>query len=201
MKGSLVILSFFATGLLLGFYRLLPATWITADVSFYVLCALMFSVGFSMGQQPDTILQFRRIHSRVLLLPLTTIVGTWLGAIAVGSLFSHSLFDTLAVSSGFGYYSLSGILITQYRGAELGTIALLANIFREVLALLCAPLMVRYFGPLSPIAAGGATTMDTTFPIIVRTAGKEFSIVSLYSGFVVDLSVPFLVTFFCGLSR
>jgi uncharacterized membrane protein YbjE (DUF340 family) len=98
-----------------------------------------------------------------------------------------------------GYYSLSSILITQYKGIELGTIALLANIFREVLALLLAPFLVKYFGKLAPIAAGGATTMDTTFPGIVRYSGKEFSIVSIYHGFITDLSVPFLVTLSCSL--
>lgn len=199
MKGSLIILSFFATGLLLGLFRWIPASWANADVSFYVLCALMFSVGFSMGHQPDTIKQFRQIHSRVLFLPLTTIVGTLAGVLVVSFLFKHSTAELLAVGSGFGYYSLSSVLITQYKGAELGTIALLANIMREILTLLFAPLMVRWFGPLSPIAAGGATTMDTTFPIIVRTSGKQFSIPAIYSGFVMDLSVPFLVTIFCSL--
>jgi uncharacterized membrane protein YbjE (DUF340 family) len=199
MKGSLIILSFFATGLLLGLFRWIPATWASYDVSFYVLCALMFSVGFSIGHQPDTIKQFRRIHSRVLFLPLTTIVGTFAGVLVVSIFFKHSVAELLAVGSGFGYYSLSGILITQYKGAELGTIALMANIMREVLTLLFAPLMVRWFGKLAPIAAGGATTMDTTFPVIVRTSGKEFSIVSIYSGFMMDFSVPFLVTLFCSL--
>ncbi len=198
MKGSLIILSFFATGLLLGVFRYIPISWASADVSFYVLCALMFSVGFSIGHQPDTIKQFRKIHSRVLFLPLTTIIGTYVGVLAVSLLFNHSVSDLLAVGSGFGYYSLSSILITQYKGLELGTIALLSNIMREILTLLFAPLMVRYFGNLSPIAAGGATTMDTTFPIIVRTSGKEFSIVSIYHGFIMDFTVPFLVTFFCG---
>lgn len=199
MKASLVILSFFAVGLLLGVYRILPDGWQKFDISFYVLCALMFAVGFSIGHQPDTIKQFRRIHSRVLFLPLFTIVGTWFGAV-VASLFSGlSLTEMLAVSSGFGYYSLSSILITEYKGIELGTIALLANIFREILALLLAPLMVKYFGRLAPIAAGGATTMDTTFPIIVRTSGKEFSVVSVYHGFIMDFSVPFLVTLWCSM--
>ena len=198
MKGSLIILSFFATGLLLGLFRWIPASWINVDVSFYVLCALMFSVGFSIGHQPDTIKQFRKIHSRVLFLPLTTIVGTCAGVLAVSIFFKHSVSELLAVGSGFGYYSLSSILITQYKGAELGTIALLANIMREVLTLIFAPLMVRWFGKLAPIAAGGATTMDTTFPIIVRTSGKEFSIVSIYNGFIMDFSVPFLVTLFCS---
>lgn len=199
MKGSLIILSFFAAGLLTGIYRFLPDQWLQYEVSFYILCALMFSVGFSIGHQPDTVRQFKNIPPRVIFLPLTTILGTWAGAILVGVFTKHSLPETLAVSSGMGYYSLSGILITQYKGVELGTIALLSNIFREVLALLFAPLMVKYFGKLAPIAAGGATTMDTTFPGIVRFSGKEYSIVSIYHGFITDLAVPFLVTLWCSM--
>ena len=199
MKGSLIILSFFAAGLLLGVYRVLPASWLDYDYSFYVLAALMFSVGFSLGHQPDTIQQFRRIHSRVLFLPLMTIVGTWLGVVVISFFSERSVIDFLAVGSGFGYYSLSSILITEYKGIELGTIALLANILREIITLLFAPAMVKYFGKLAPIAAGGATTMDTTFPIIIRTSGKEFSVVSIYHGFVMDLSVPFLVTLCCSI--
>jgi uncharacterized membrane protein YbjE (DUF340 family) len=199
MKGSLIILSFFAAGLLLGVYRVLPASWLDYDYSFYVLAALMFSVGFSLGHQPDTIQQFRRIHSRVLFLPLTTVVGTFLGVLILSFFSERSVFDFLAVGSGFGYYSLSSILITEYKGIELGTIALLANILREIITLLFAPVMVKYFGKLAPIAAGGATTMDTTFPIIIRTSGKEFSVVSIYHGFVMDLSVPFLVTLCCSI--
>jgi len=199
MKGSLIILSFFAAGLLLGVYRVLPASWLDYDYSFYVLAALMFSVGFSLGHQPDTIQQFRRIHSRVLFLPLTTVVGTFLGVLIVSFFSERSVIDFLAIGSGFGYYSLSSILITEYKGIELGTIALLANILREIITLLFAPVMVKYFGKLAPIAAGGATTMDTTFPIIIRTSGKEFSVVSIYHGFVMDLSVPFLVTLCCSI--
>ncbi len=66
------------------------------------------------------------------------------------------------------------------------------------MTLLGAPLMVRWFGKLAPISSGGATTMDTTLPIITRTAGQDLVIVSLFHGFVVDFSIPFLVTFFCS---
>jgi uncharacterized membrane protein YbjE (DUF340 family) len=78
-------------------------------------------------------------------------------------------------------------------------VALLANISRELLTLLAAPWLVRWFGRLAPISAGGATTMDTTLPIITRVCGQELAIVSVYHGFVMDFSVPFLVTFFCSL--
>lgn len=105
----------------------------------------------------------------------------------------------MAVGSGFAYYSISSIFITQYRGAELGTVALLANIYREILTLLIAPLLAKVFGPLAPISSGGATTMDTTLPIISQTCGQQYVVVSLFHGFVVDFSVPFLVTMWCML--
>lgn len=200
MKGSLIILSFFATGLLLGIFRWLPPQFLNYNISFYVLCALMFSVGISIGNDPNSFRQFRNLNPRLIFLPLMTIVGTWLGVITVSYfLKDRTVADCLAVGSGFGYYSLSSILITQCKGVELGTIALLANIMREVITLLFAPLMVKYFGNLAPICAGGATTMDTTFPIIVRTSGKDYAIVSIYQGFIIDFTVPFLVTFFCSL--
>ena len=200
MKGSVIILSFFAIGLLLGIFRCFPPQLLNYNISFYVLCTLMFSVGISIGNDPNSFHQFRNLNPRLIFLPLMTIVGTWLGVIAVSFfLKNRSMADCLAVGSGFGYYSLSSILITQCKGVELGTIALLSNIMREVMTLLFAPWMVKYFGKLAPICAGGATTMDTTFPIIVRTSGKEYAIVSIYQGFIMDFTVPFLVTFFCSL--
>lgn len=199
MKGSIIILSFFATGLLLGISRWIPIEWYDSDYSFYVLCALLFSVGISIGNDTTSLQQFKKINKRFILLPLFTILGTLLGVLAVSVFIKNrSLSECLAVGSGFGYYSLSSILITQYKGIELGTIALLSNIIRELITLLLAPWLVRYFGKLSPISAGGATTLDTTLPIIVKNSGKEFTVLSIYHGFIVDVSVPFLVTLFCS---
>lgn len=200
MKGSLIILSFFSLGLLLGLLEWMPLNWFEYDFSFYVLCALMFTVGISIGNDPNSFRQFKNINPRFIFLPLMTIAGTFSGVLLVGLMLGNrSNAECLAVGSGFGYYSLSSILITQYKGLELGTIALLSNIFREVIVLLFAPFMLKYFGKLSPISAGGATTMDTTFPIIVKYSGKEYAIVSIYHGFVVDFSVPFFVTLFCSM--
>ncbi|WP_290396855.1 LysO family transporter, partial [uncultured Duncaniella sp.] len=55
------------------------------------------------------------------------------------------------------------------------------------------------FGPLAPISSGGATSMDTTLPIITAVSGNKFAVLSVYHGFVVDLSVPLLVSLFCSL--
>lgn len=199
LKGSLIIVGFFMAGIVTGISEQLPFDVAETSISFYALAALMFNVGLSVGNDPQTLKNFRQLNPRLIFLPVMTIIGTLAGS-ALSSLLleQRSLTDCLAIGSGFGYYSLSSIFITEYRGAELGTIALLANISREILTLLAAPLLVRWFGNLAPISAGGATTMDTTLPIITRTAGQQFVVVSIFHGFVVDFSVPFLVTLFCS---
>ncbi len=199
MKGSLIIVGFFVLGIIVGLCDVIPDSFVNSDVSYYALCCLMFCVGISIGCDTSVLKSFKEVNPRLMMLPIMTILGTLAGCAAVSILLGHRQFtDCLAIGSGFGYYSLSSIFITQYRGAELGTIALLANIGREILTLLCAPLLAKYFGRLAPISVGGATTMDTTLPIITRYSGESFIIVSIFHGFCVDFSVPFLVTFFCS---
>lgn len=200
MKGSLIIVGFFVLGIIVGLCHFVPQDFLDSDVSYYALCALMFCVGVSIGCDTSVLKSFRKVNPRLMFLPVMTIVGTLAGCAAASLVLGHRQFtDCLAIGSGFGYYSLSSIFITEYRGPELGTIALLANICREILTLLCAPLLARYFGKLAPISVGGATSMDTTLPIITRASGEQFIIVSIFHGFCVDFSVPFLVTFFCSL--
>ena len=200
MKGSLIIVGFFVLGALCWVYHLIPYDFTQSKLSFYALCALMFSVGVSVGNDPQTLRNFRSLNPRLIFLPVMTILGTLAGCAVVSLFLSHrSVTDCMAVGAGFGYYSLSSIFITEYKGPELGTIALLSNITREIITLLFAPLLVRWFGNLAPISAGGATTMDTTLPIITRYSGQSVVVVSIFHGFVVDFSVPFLVTLFCSI--
>lgn len=198
MKGSFIIVSFFVLGTLCGAFHLIPYDFSDSSLSYFALCTLMFCVGLSVGNDPSTLKNFKALNPRLVFLPVMTISGTLSGCAIISLLMDQrSAADCMAVGSGFGYYSLSSIFITEYKGAELGTIALLSNIMREIIALLCAPFLVKYFGKLAPVSVGGATTMDTTLPIITRYSGKEFVVVSIFHGFVVDFSVPFLVTLFC----
>lgn len=197
MKGSLIIVAFFAAGILCGRADVLPQWVSSSTVSMTALCALLLCVGMGIGSNPDMKSEFRSLNPRVALLPLATILGSWAGAAIVFLVLQRTITDCLAISSGFAYYSLSSIFLTEYRGIELGTIALVANLVREAITLLGTPLLARIFGPLAPISAGGATTMDTTLPIITHTCGQRFTILAIFHGFIVDFSVPFLVTFWC----
>lgn len=199
MKGSLTILSFFILGVLLGLFRFVPELLITNDYSQWALYVLMFLVGISIGADPNSLTAIKQLNFKILLVPIVTIAGTTMGVAAVYLFLSSDKFlDLLAVGYGFGYYSLSSIFITKLRGDELGVIALLANIMREVITLVAAPIFAVYFGKLAPIVSGGATSMDTTLPIITKSSGKEYAMISIFHGIVLSVLVPFLVTLVLG---
>lgn len=202
LKGSLVIVAFFAVGCLAGLWT--EPDMQGSSLSTWVLYALMFCVGVTLGNDRTLAGRVRRLDRRLALLPVATAVGTLGGAALAAPFFGAdsavtSAADSLAVGAGFGYYSLSSIFIADLRGAELATVALLCNILRELFTLLAAPLVARWFGPLAAVSIGGATTFDTTLPIITRAAGRPYAVVSIFHGCVMDFSVPFLVTFFCSL--
>lgn len=208
MKGSIIVVSFFIAGCLLGAYRWLPEFLLENDITVYLLYLLMFQVGISIGSDKKLKNIIKSIDIKLLLVPLATVAGTIsFSALAAFFLSKWNVWNCMAVGSGFAYYSLSSILITQLEApqmgwalaTELGTIALLANIMRELFTLLFAPLMVKYFGKFAPICAGGATTIDTTLPIITRYSGNDMVFIAIIHGVIVDFSVPFLVSFFCSL--
>ncbi len=208
MWGGAVVVAFFAAGCICGRLDFLPDNLQDGNVSMYVLYALMVQVGMSIGSDRKLKEILKNLNPKLLLLPLGTIAGTLLFVAAVSPAVSGvSLADTLAVGSGFGYYSLSSVLITEIKevsagaavAARLGTIALMSNIMREVITLLLAPAICRVFGPLAPISVGGATSMDSTLPVITAACGKQLVFVSIFHGVLTDFSVPFLVTFFASL--
>ena len=206
MKNSIIVFLFFCAGCLLGFSGEIKLD--AHHISLYILYALMLQVGISIGSNKNLKQIIRQIRPKMLVIPLATIIGTLLFSALASLLLSRwSVFECMAVGSGFAYYSLSSILITQFKepsiglqlATELGTIALLSNIIREMMALLGSPLIEKYFGKLAPISAAGVNSMDVVLPAITRYSGKEMIPVAILHGILIDFSVPLFVSFFCSL--
>jgi len=196
MKNSLIIVAVFIFGIMGALFSLIPDFLLNSKLSNYVLYGLMFFVGVSIGADKNGWSVIKQVRFKIILVPLSVITGTFIGVSLVSVLIKDiSLRDSLAIGSGFGYYSLSSIFITKLAGSVLGVVALLSNIMREVATLLLTPLLARYFGKLAPIAAGGATSMDTTLPVITKFSGIEYAIIAVFNGTVLTVLVPFLVTF------
>ncbi len=200
MKQSLLLLFLFAAGVVLSLLDFIPEIFLQKHLSEIILYFLLFFVGIQIGTSKRVFAATRQFGAKIILVPLATTVGTFAGVALISLLLPQRSFaDCLSVGAGFAYYSLSSILITEFRGAELGAVALLANIMREFFVLIFAPRMVKYFGKLAPVCGGGATTMDTTLPIITASSGEDYVVIALFHGMIIDFSVPLWVSFFLSL--
>lgn len=70
LKGSLVIVAFFVAGCVAGLFALVPFDVAGARVSTYVLYALMFCVGVTLGHDETLAGRVRRLDPRLALLPV-----------------------------------------------------------------------------------------------------------------------------------
>lgn len=196
---TLIILGAYVAGIALG--ALAPALADqTSAATQPALMLLVFLVGIGTALDPSAWARLRSAGPRAIAVPVAVILGTLGGAALVAPLLpGMSLPDVLAVASGFGWYSLSAVMIAEARGEVMGALALMANISREVITLVFAGLMVRAFGPLAPVASAGATAMDVSLGIITIHGGREAGLVALASGFAVSLATPVFVGFFLSL--
>lgn len=193
--GSMRILAAFFLGVLLAVLEYTPLWMGDSALAAYALYLLVFAVGIGLGANLKAFRILRDLHIRILAVPALIVVGSGLGAAAASLVLpGMALHDSLCVAVGLGYYSLSSILIENAGNSSLASTALLANILREVLAILAAPALARYCGRLSTVAAAGATAMDTTLPVIARFSGEGATVIAVFSGMTLTLLVPFLVT-------
>jgi uncharacterized membrane protein YbjE (DUF340 family) len=193
LSGSLFILCCFIIGTVASRSGFLPEAAFSADVSLYILLAMLFLVGAGVGGDLKSLGIVRFFWPHALLIPLLTVAGTMAGACLSAPLLNLDLRSCLAVGSGFGYYSLASVLTTEMAGTALGSVSLIANIFRELFCLLATPLLARLLGPLSAVAAAGAPAMDTCLPVISRFTGERFAIIAVFNGLVITMLVPFLI--------
>lgn len=164
-------------------------------VTGWVLNALLFMIGVQFAQSGLS-LRSAFLRPDTLIVPLATVAGSLAGGLVVAVLFDLSAGKGLALSAGFGWYSLSGVLISDMGDAMLGSAAFLANMLREALALVLIPVLAVTRRPYTAVGVGGATAMDVTLPLVEQCIGPDAVPVSFTSGALLSLLVPVLVPLF-----
>lgn len=156
------------------------------------LCLLLFFIGIDIGNNDEVFKHLKNMKKKVLLLPFITIIGSLIGGGVASYFISLSLGESIAVSSGMGWYSFSAIELAKI-DAHLGGVAFLSNVFRELLAIFSIPFIAKKIGSYESVATAGATAMDSVLPVINRSNPADVSIISFYSGLVITIIVPILV--------
>ena len=196
---TLVMLAAVLAGFFLGLTVARGMLPFFTQAAVWVLGLLLLGVGLELGGASRAFAPLRQMGPVVVLVPLGIILGSILGGIGAARLLGLSWQEGGATASGFGWYSLSSVLITELHSPLLGALAFLANVFRELLAVLITPLVARRLGPVAAVAPGGATAMDVLLPIITRGAGREYAPLAFFSGALLSLAVPVFVNLFLSL--
>ncbi|MBI9107673.1 MAG: lysine exporter LysO family protein [Spirochaetales bacterium] len=181
-------------GFAVGWFVKIPG-FTGETVSTWMLRFLLFGIGIDMVKNSVN-LKDSLARPETIYLPAGVILGSLLGSLIPAVIFGIEPGKAAAVASGFGWYSLSGVLITDMGDQILGSAAFVSNILRETIALLTIPLISRTRFPHIGIGIAGATSMDVTLPLIEKCCGPEAVPVSITSGAGLSLLVPVLVPLF-----
>lgn len=197
LLGSLKQPAVVLLGLVLGY--MLPENWLPAEKwGTYALMLLILLVGIQLRSNGIPLRQVL-LNKRGLQVSVVFMLSCMLAGLVFAAIFQDiSWGKGLALASGYGWYSLSGIVMTQTYGATWGSVALLNDLLREFFALVCIPLLMRT-SSAAAVGIGGATSMDFTLPIIRSSGGLAVVPLAISFGFVVNVLAPIWMLIFSTL--
>ena len=160
-----------------------------------ILYILMFLVGISIGLNRGIVSKIKEYHIKIFVIPAGIIIGSLAGGIVSGLITGLPLNQSAATAAGLGWYSLSGVAIGNLAGAQAGSIAFLSNLLREIFSFFSIPWISKNLNYYTCIAPAGATSEDTTLPMMIRCTNGETVVLSVFNGVICSAAVPFLISF------
>ncbi|EOF4702009.1 MAG: lysine exporter LysO family protein [Klebsiella huaxiensis] len=164
------------------------------EASEYTLIFLLFLIGIQLRNNGMTLRQIV-LNRRGMIVAVVVMVSSLLGGVINAFILDLPLKTGLAMASGFGWYSLSGILLTESYGPVIGSAAFFNDLARELLAIMLIPGLVRR-SRSTALGLCGATSMDFTLPVLQRSGGVEIVPAAIVHGFILSLLVPILMALF-----
>ncbi|MGA3192426.1 MAG: lysine exporter LysO family protein [Candidatus Bathyarchaeia archaeon] len=191
------ILAALAIGVVAGYVNnnlatFVASSWVTDYLFYASLLVLLFVMGLSFGIDKEAVAKLRSKGLKILVVPVVVALGSILGGLIGGLILRLDIYASMAVTAGYGWYTLTGPLIKPILGTQWAAMGFAVNFLRELLTIITVSLMVKV-DKYAPIASGGATTMDTTLPVIVRYCGSDVLITAFSSGFTLTMIAPFTV--------
>lgn len=188
-------------GLIFGYLFLDTGVKDTLDlILMSALDVIIFIAGIEIGSNRGILKRICNVHSALLALaiPLAVACGSICGALLLGHIAGLSAYDSLLVGGGLGWYSFSSVVISAMYSTEIGTVAFLANMMREISGFFLIPLLVRVHKFLA-LAPSGAATMDSGLPVVIKYTNLHVGMYSFINGLVLTLIVPVLISWLLSL--
>ncbi|EIC84830.1 lysine exporter LysO family protein [Serratia sp. M24T3] len=190
---SLRLCGVVVVGFLLG---LTQWHWLTyaSEASEAALILLLVIVGIQLGNSSLTLRQII-LNRRGVMVATVVCVASLGGGLLAACILGLPLKTGLAMASGYGWYSLSGIVLTDSFGPVIGSAAFFNDLARELCAIMLIPSLVRG-SRSSALGLCGATSMDFTLPVLQRSGGIDMVPPAVVHGFLLSLLAPILMALF-----
>ena len=197
IRGSLVQVFCVVIGMVIGYF--LPIDYMPPENTMTVLLMiLILLVGIGLKGSGITLKEVL-LNKRGVQMSIIFTLAVLIGGLVFAMIFTDvSWTQGLALSSGFGWYSLSAIIMTDAYGAIWGSVALFNDLIREFFALLFIPVFMRKY-PSAAVGLGGATSLDFTLPIIQQSGGLKVVPLAISFGFIINIVAPVLMVVFSAL--
>lgn len=190
---SLKLCGVVVAGFLLGLSGF-PVLQHATQASEYTLILLLLLVGIQLRNSGMTLKQIV-LNRRGMIVAVVVVASSLIGGLINAFILDLPIKTSLAMASGFGWYSLSGILLTESYGPVIGSAAFFNDLARELIAIMLIPGLVRR-SRSTALGLCGATSMDFTLPVLQRTGGLEMVPAAIVHGFILSLLVPILMAIF-----
>ena len=197
IRGSLVQVVCVVIGMIIGYF--LPTGYMPPENTMTImLMILVLLVGIGLKGSGITLKEVL-LNKRGVEMSIIFTVAVLVGGLLFALIFTDvSWMKGLALASGFGWYSLSAIVMTDAYGAIWGSVALFNDLIREFFALIFIPVFMRKY-PSASVGLGGATSLDFTLPIIQQSGGLKVVPLAISFGFIINIVSPVLMVLFSSL--
>ncbi|MEA9390623.1 lysine exporter LysO family protein [Acerihabitans sp. TG2] len=167
---------------------------VASKASEFALILLLLLVGIQLRNSGMTLRQIL-LNRRGASIALVVAASAMLGGAVAAIVLHLPLHTGLAMASAFGWYSLSGILMSDAFGPVIGSAAFFNDLVRELLAIMLIPGLMRRSRSVA-LGLCGATSMDFTLPVLQRSGGLEVVPAAIVHGFLLSLLAPVLIALF-----
>ena len=204
IKSSVIICLMVICGMLLGYFilpQLMPPERfeeISGNLLVIGLCIMLGSVGFSMGLDGSIVRVLRGAGLGVALVPVFSVLGSLLAGIVYAFLTPMTLREGLAISAGFGWYTMAPSVISGAGHAVAGAVSFLHNVLRETAGLIFLPLIASKIGYIEAITIPGTASTDLCLPLVEKYCNPETMAYSFCTGMLMCLSCAALVPIIIG---
>lgn len=166
------------------------------QASEYTLIFLLFLIGIQLRNNGMTLRQIV-LNRRGMMVAICVVGSSLVAGVINAFILDLPIRTGLAMASGFGWYSLSGILMTESYGPVIGSATFFNDLARELIAIMLIPGLVRR-SRSAALGLCGATSMDFTLPVLQRSGGLEMVPAAIVHGFILSLLVPLLMALFAA---